>query len=38
MKLKWGDGMTGNGGIEGMWKKLSEGTASAAHENIVFRL
>jgi hypothetical protein len=38
MRLKWIDGMIGEKGIEGAWKKLCDGTASVGGENIVLRL
>jgi hypothetical protein len=38
MRLKWGAGMLGEGGIEGGWKRLCEGTLTVGNENVVFRL
>lgn len=38
MSLNWGDGMIGEKGIEGAWKKLCEGTTSGENGNMVFRL
>lgn len=38
MRLMWSDGVKGQNGIEGAWKRLCDGTAGVGGENMVFRL